>query len=87
MPILIYVFYLSHMMGLEGWFCIATILTLAIVQPQVSSELILEQRLLPSFDVIPTLSTLHQWFVCTRLLDPYLTPLVCLFLNAHYHDS
>src|SRR3954469_18355658 len=35
--------------------------------------LIPEQRLLPGFDVVPTLSTLRRWFTCVRLPDPHLT--------------
>jgi hypothetical protein len=31
------------------------------------------QRLLPGFDVVPTLSTLRRWFTCVRLPDPHLT--------------
>src|ERR1700686_1965792 len=30
-------------------------------------------RLPPGFYVVPTLSTLHQWFTYVRLHDPYLT--------------
>src|SRR5262249_56729771 len=32
-----------------------------------------EQRLDHGFDVVPTLSTRHQWFPCGRFSDPYLT--------------
>src|SRR3954452_14636901 len=35
--------------------------------------LIPEQRLLPGFDVVPTLSTLRRWFTRVRLSDPHLT--------------
>ena len=35
--------------------------------------LIPEQRLLPGFDVVHTLSTLRRWFTCVRLPDPHLT--------------
>ena len=31
------------------------------------------QRLLPGFDVVPTLSTLRRWFTRVRLPDPHLT--------------
>src|SRR3954462_4414261 len=40
---------------------------------RISPALIPGQRLLPGFDVVPTLSTRHQWFPCGRLSDPYLT--------------
>src|SRR3954469_11812616 len=31
------------------------------------------QRLLPGFDIVHTLSTLHRWFTRVRLPDPHLT--------------
>jgi hypothetical protein len=40
---------------------------------RISPALIPEQRLLPGFDVVPTLSTLRRWFTCVRLSDPHLT--------------
>src|SRR5512143_1102602 len=40
---------------------------------RISPALIPEQRLDPGFDVVPTLSTRHQWFPCGRLSDPHLT--------------
>ena len=40
---------------------------------QVSSRLILGQRLPPSFDDVPTLSTRYQRFICIRLHSTYLT--------------
>ena len=41
-----------------------------------------------SFDDISDISTPHQWFACTHLLDPYRTrSLPCLFLNAHHNGS
>jgi hypothetical protein len=40
---------------------------------RISPMLIPEQRLHPGFDVVPTLSTRHQWFTCVRLSDPHLT--------------
>jgi hypothetical protein len=41
----------------------------------------------PGFDVVPTLSTDHQWFTHVRLLGSYLTHLVRLFRVAHHHGS
>src|SRR5271169_257000 len=40
---------------------------------RISPALIPGQRLLPGFDVVPTLSTLHRWFTRVRLSDPHLT--------------
>src|SRR3954454_5765665 len=54
---------------------------------QVSSWLIPEQQLDPGFDVVATLSTLHQWFTHVRLLGSHLTHLVRLFRHAHHHGS
>jgi len=39
---------------------------------QVSPKLILNQTKKLSFDLVFTVSTPHQWFACTHLLDPYL---------------
>src|SRR5512135_3430514 len=40
---------------------------------RISPALIPEQRLNPGLDVVPTLSTRHQWFPCGRLSDSHLT--------------
>src|ERR1700693_2329702 len=40
---------------------------------RISPALIPGQRLLPGFDVVLTLSTLHRWFTRVRLSDPHLT--------------
>jgi hypothetical protein len=40
---------------------------------RISPALIPGQRLLPGFDVVHTLSTLHRWFTRVRLSDPHLT--------------
>ena len=41
-----------------------------------------------SFDAVSDISTPHQWFACTHLLDPYRTrSLPCLALNAHHNGS
>jgi hypothetical protein len=51
---------------------------------RISPALIPEQRLNPGFDVVPTLSTLRQWFTCVRLSDPHLTRSCRAFcLDAH----
>src|SRR5262249_39537031 len=46
---------------------------------RISPALIPEQRLLPGFDVIHTLSTLRQWFTCVRLSASHLTQSRCAF--------
>src|SRR5262249_51205618 len=40
---------------------------------RMSPALLPGQRLLPGFDVVPTLSTLHQGFTCVRLSEAHLT--------------
>src|SRR4051794_1602296 len=54
---------------------------------QVSPRLIPGQQLDPGFDVVATLSTLHQWFTHVRLLGSHLTHPVRLFRHAHHHGS
>src|SRR5204862_8204113 len=48
---------------------------------QVSPWLIPGQQLDPGFDVIDTLSTVHQWFTHVRLLGSHLTPSRTPFLR------
>src|SRR5215468_4298334 len=40
----------------------------------------------PGFDVILNVSTRHPWFAGAHLRGPHLTPLGCLFLNAHHQS-
>ena len=54
---------------------------------QAPAWLVPGQQLDPGFDVVPTLSTGHQWFTRVRLPGPYLTHLVRLFRVAHHHGS
>ena len=51
-----------------------------ISSKQVSLMLIPGQRLLPGFDIFPTLSTLLQWFNCVHLPDTHLISLLRPFL-------
>ena len=54
---------------------------------QAPAWLVPGQQRDPGFDVVPTLSTDHQWFTHVRLLGSHLTHLVRLFRVAHHHGS
>ena len=44
-----------------------------MVNKQVLSMLVLGRAFVPSSDVVFQLSMRRQWFICTRLSDPYMT--------------
>ena len=44
-----------------------------MVSKQAPTMLILGRGDVPSFDVVRSFSMRHQWFICIRLSDPYLT--------------
>src|SRR5690349_24278277 len=54
---------------------------------QAPARLVPGQQLDPGFDVVATLSTLHQWFTHVRLPGSHLTHLVRLFRHTHHHGS
>src|SRR5215218_1716847 len=58
-----------------------------LANQQAPARLIPGQQLDPGFDVVATLSTLHQWFTRVRLPGSHLTHRMRLFRNAHHPGS
>src|SRR5207247_9134788 len=58
-----------------------------LANKQAPARLIPGQQLNPGFDVVDTLSTLHQWFTRVRLPGSHLTHHVRRFRNAHHPGS
>ena len=52
---------------------------------QVSPELIVEQYTNPTFDTVHVRFDAYIGSLITHLLDPHLTHVLRLFLNAHHH--